>query len=59
MAPAGRQPGLFAQMAATAGGVAVGSAVGHTIGAAITGKLFSSSMCFVFLMIEQNRCYFK
>lgn len=26
-----RQPGLFSQMAATAGGVAVGSAVGHTL----------------------------
>ena len=39
MAPQGRQPGLFGQMAATAGGVAVGSAIGHTIGAAITGKL--------------------
>ncbi|XP_059147154.1 coiled-coil-helix-coiled-coil-helix domain-containing protein 10, mitochondrial-like [Physella acuta] len=32
-----RQPGLFAQMAATAGGVAVGSAVGHVVGAALTG----------------------
>ncbi len=38
MAPQGRQPGLFGQMAAMAGGVAVGSAVGHTIGAALTGK---------------------
>jgi hypothetical protein len=38
MAPQGRQPGLFGQMAATAGGVAIGSAVGHTIGAALTGK---------------------
>ena len=38
MAPVGRQPGLFGQMAATAGGVAVGSAVGHTLGAALTGK---------------------
>ncbi|CAF4415719.1 unnamed protein product [Rotaria sp. Silwood2] len=37
MAPQGRQPGLFSQMAATAGGVAIGSAVGHTIGAAISG----------------------
>ncbi|CAF0826727.1 unnamed protein product [Rotaria sordida] len=37
MAPQGRQPGLFGQMAATAGGVAIGSAVGHTIGAAMTG----------------------
>ncbi|CAF0920753.1 unnamed protein product [Rotaria sp. Silwood1] len=37
MAPQGRQPGLFGQMAATAGGVAIGSAVGHTLGAAITG----------------------
>jgi len=36
-APQGRQPGLFGQMAATAGGVAIGSAVGHTIGAALTG----------------------
>ncbi|ORX70794.1 hypothetical protein DL89DRAFT_140405 [Linderina pennispora] len=26
-----QQPGLFAQMAATAGGVAVGSAIGHTV----------------------------
>jgi hypothetical protein len=32
-----RQPGLFAQMATTAAGVAVGSAVGHTIGAAFSG----------------------
>ncbi|CAF1363128.1 unnamed protein product [Adineta ricciae] len=36
-APVGRQPGLFGQMPATAGGIAVGSAVGHSIGAAITG----------------------
>ncbi|XP_033627888.1 coiled-coil-helix-coiled-coil-helix domain-containing protein 2-like [Asterias rubens] len=36
MAPS-RGPGLFGQMAATAGGVAIGSAVGHTIGAAMTG----------------------
>jgi len=32
-----RQPGLMAQMAATAGGVAIGSAVGHTLGAAMMG----------------------
>jgi len=32
-----RQPGMFAQMATTAAGVAVGSAVGHTIGAAMMG----------------------
>ncbi|XP_022085741.1 coiled-coil-helix-coiled-coil-helix domain-containing protein 2-like [Acanthaster planci] len=32
-----RGPGLFGQMAATAGGVAIGSAVGHAVGAAITG----------------------
>merc|ERR1719175_511561 len=31
-----QQPSLFKQMAATAGGVAVGSAVGHVAGAAIT-----------------------
>ncbi|XP_036344404.1 coiled-coil-helix-coiled-coil-helix domain-containing protein 2-like [Rhagoletis pomonella] len=37
-----QQPSMFQQMAATAGGVAVGSAVGHTIGAGITG-LFSGS----------------
>ncbi|KAJ2341410.1 hypothetical protein GGH91_003868 [Coemansia sp. RSA 2671] len=35
-----QQPSMFAQMAATAGGVAVGSAIGHTVGAAVTG-LFS------------------
>lgn len=32
-----RQPGLMAQMATTAAGVAIGSAVGHTLGAALTG----------------------
>jgi len=32
-----RQPGMFAQMATTAAGVAVGSAVGHTLGAAMMG----------------------
>ncbi|KAF9928570.1 hypothetical protein FBU30_002308 [Linnemannia zychae] len=41
-APAPQQPGLFAQMATTAAGVAVGSAVGHTIGAGIT-SMFSGS----------------
>lgn len=41
--PAPKQPGLFAQMAATAGGVAVGSAVGHTVGAAITGAFSGGS----------------
>ncbi|GMM29899.1 Mix17 protein [Martiniozyma asiatica (nom. inval.)] len=41
-AAAPRQPGLFAQMASTAAGVAVGSAVGHTLGAGLTG-MFSSS----------------
>ncbi|VEU20301.1 DEKNAAC101131 [Brettanomyces naardenensis] len=30
-------PGLFGQMASTAAGVAVGSAVGHTLGAGLTG----------------------
>ena len=30
-------PGLMAQMAATAGGVAIGSAVGHTIGNMMSG----------------------
>ncbi len=37
--PQQRQPGLFAQMAATAGGVAVGSAIGHTVGAVVTGAM--------------------
>merc|ERR1719348_2870474 len=32
-----QQPSLFKQMAATAGGVAVGSAVGHVAGSALTG----------------------
>lgn len=34
-----RQPGLFGQMASTAVGVGIGSAVGHTVGAAITGRM--------------------
>merc|ERR1719492_622610 len=34
-----QQPSLFKQMAVTAGGVAVGSAVGHVAGAAITGAM--------------------
>ncbi|SCU79479.1 LANO_0A06392g1_1 [Lachancea nothofagi CBS 11611] len=38
-----RQPGLFAQMASTAAGVAVGSAVGHTLGAGLTGMFSGSS----------------
>ncbi|XP_067639753.1 coiled-coil-helix-coiled-coil-helix domain-containing protein 2 [Eurosta solidaginis] len=37
-----QQPSMFQQMAATAGGVAVGSAVGHTLGAGLTG-MFSGS----------------
>ncbi|KAF9180016.1 Coiled-coil-helix-coiled-coil-helix domain-containing protein 2 [Haplosporangium sp. Z 767] len=40
--PAPQQPGMFAQMATTAAGVAVGSAVGHTIGAGIT-SMFGGS----------------
>ena len=32
-----RAPGLMAQMAATAGGVAIGSAVGHAVGNMMTG----------------------
>ncbi|RUS18395.1 hypothetical protein BC937DRAFT_88816 [Endogone sp. FLAS-F59071] len=35
--PAPKQPGLFAQMASTAAGVAVGSTIGHTMGAGISG----------------------
>ncbi|KAJ1933423.1 hypothetical protein GGF37_006733 [Kickxella alabastrina] len=38
-----RQPGMFAQMAATAGGVAVGSAVGHTMANAVGGLFGGSS----------------
>ncbi|ORZ36293.1 hypothetical protein BCR44DRAFT_264912 [Catenaria anguillulae PL171] len=38
-----RQPGLFAQMATTAAGVAVGSAVGHTIGAGLTSMFGGGS----------------
>jgi len=40
--PQPRQPGMFAQMASTAAGVAVGSTVGHVAGAALTGA-FSGS----------------
>lgn len=38
-----QQPGLFAQMATTAAGVAVGSAVGHTLGAGLTSVFSGSS----------------
>ncbi|KAJ2811962.1 hypothetical protein H4S07_001726 [Coemansia furcata] len=38
-----QQPSMFAQMAATAGGVAVGSAIGHTVGAAVTGMFSGGS----------------
>ncbi|XP_010902253.1 coiled-coil-helix-coiled-coil-helix domain-containing protein 2 isoform X2 [Esox lucius] len=38
-AGAARQPGMFAQMATTAAGVAVGSAAGHMIGHAMTGGM--------------------
>jgi len=37
MAPAPQGPGIMGQMMATAGGVAIGSTVGHVIGHAITG----------------------
>ncbi|CAH2048635.1 unnamed protein product, partial [Iphiclides podalirius] len=38
-----QQPSLFGQMAATAGGVAVGSAVGHMAGSALTGMFGGGS----------------
>uniref|UniRef100_A0A915Q0Q1 CHCH domain-containing protein n=1 Tax=Setaria digitata TaxID=48799 RepID=A0A915Q0Q1_9BILA len=37
MAPPSQGPGLMGQMAATAGGVAIGSAVGHAVGNMLTG----------------------
>lgn len=37
-----QRPGLFGQMAATAAGVATGSAIGHTIGAGIS-SIFSGN----------------
>ena len=43
VAAAPQQPGLFAQMATTAAGVAVGSAVGHTLGAGISSWFGGSS----------------
>uniref|UniRef100_A0A8C4N318 Coiled-coil-helix-coiled-coil-helix domain containing 2 n=1 Tax=Eptatretus burgeri TaxID=7764 RepID=A0A8C4N318_EPTBU len=39
---ASRPPGLMAQMASTAAGVAVGSTVGHVVGHALTGGLEGS-----------------
>merc|ERR1719317_428593 len=39
MAAQPAQPSLMKQMAATAGGVAIGSAVGHVAGSAITGMM--------------------
>jgi hypothetical protein len=38
-----QQPSMFAQMAATAGGVAVGSAIGHVAGHALTGMFSGGS----------------
>lgn len=38
-----KQPGLFAQMATTAAGVAVGSTIGHVAGAAITNSFSGSN----------------
>ena len=35
-----RQPGMLAQMAATAGSVAVGSTIGHVVGGGISNMLF-------------------
>ncbi|BFG01856.1 coiled-coil-helix-coiled-coil-helix domain-containing protein 2 [Drosophila madeirensis] len=40
--PAPQQPSMFQQMAATAGGVAIGSAIGHTVGHGLT-SMFSGS----------------
>ncbi|KAH0607453.1 uncharacterized protein H6S33_002487 [Morchella sextelata] len=42
-APAQQGPGLFGQMASTAAGVAVGSTVGHMLGAGISGMFGGSS----------------
>ena len=36
-APASKGPGLFGQMAATAGGVAIGSSIGHAVGSMFGG----------------------
>merc|ERR1712061_224995 len=41
--PAQQQPGMMAQMAATAGSVAVGSTVGHVVGAGITSMFGGGS----------------
>merc|ERR1712096_125139 len=38
-----QQPGMMAQMAATAGSVAVGSAVGHVVGAGISSMFSGGS----------------
>ena len=40
---ASQGPGLFGQMASTAAGVAVGSTVGHMLGAGISGMVSSIS----------------
>lgn len=45
-----KEPGLFAQMAATAGGVAVGSAVGH----GISSMLFGGSSSHAPAPVEQS-----
>ncbi len=48
-----QQPSLFKQMAATAGGVAVGSAVGHVAGAAITGEDKTDHFSYAYFMYVQ------
>merc|ERR1711892_127163 len=42
-AAAPQQPSMMAQMAATAGGVAIGSTVGHVVGAGISGMFGGDS----------------
>ena len=49
-------PGLFGQMASTAAGVAVGSTIGHTLGAGITSMFGGSSSAAPFEHDQQQLC---
>ena len=51
-----KQPGMFAQMASTAAGVAVGSTVGHVLGAGITGMFSGGQTVSEPQRVEETVC---
>ena len=53
-----QQPSLMKQMAATAGGVAIGSAVGHVAGSAITGMMVRPALKPIVITDEPRSCMY-